>query len=149
MRMAFVQASQSQIGGHRPCVHELGGLERPIDLCVLGARDFSGRPILVHQIDVRIRPELACNPLENRACFVERARHHQVSDQHARISYLRAQRMMLYRIGDDGAASAADAAAPLLQPGAILARAQADELLYNEARNEVVVVKYLDSPPLT
>ena len=32
----------------------------------------------------------------------------------------------------------------LLRPGALLARAQADELLFNEARNEVVVVKYLN-----
>jgi len=79
-----------------------------------------------------------------------------------RIAYLRAQRMLLYRIADAGigtsntarpaAARAAGAAAgtgpdpaePRLRPGQILALAQADELLFNEARNEVVVVKYLE-----
>jgi hypothetical protein len=32
----------------------------------------------------------------------------------------------------------------LLRPGALLARAEADELLFNQARKEVVVVKCLD-----
>jgi CheY-like chemotaxis protein len=82
-----------------------------------------------------------------------------------RIAYLRAGRMILYRISDAGLASgtldAAQAATrrhaggatgtaahpqgePRLRPGQLLALAQADELLFNEARNEVVVVKYLD-----
>jgi CheY-like chemotaxis protein len=82
-----------------------------------------------------------------------------------RIAYLRAERMILYRISDAGlgsstleaaqaarsrhAGAAAGTAAqpqgePRLRPGHLLALAQADELLFNEARNEVVVVKYLD-----
>lgn len=65
-----------------------------------------------------------------------------------RISYLRAQRMLMYRIGEAGQDGSAPAQVvslgARLSPGAILARAQADELLFNEARNEVVVVKYLD-----
>jgi CheY-like chemotaxis protein len=82
-----------------------------------------------------------------------------------RIAYLRAERMILYRISDAGLGSgtldAAQAATsrhagaatgtaahphgePRLRPGQLLALAQADELLFNEARNEVVVVKYLD-----
>ena len=63
-----------------------------------------------------------------------------------RMAYLRARRMLLYRIGDadPGDGSAPRRQPPRLRPGAILARAQADELLFNEARNEVVVVKYLD-----
>jgi CheY-like chemotaxis protein len=60
------------------------------------------------------------------------------------IAYLRAERMLMYRIKDvvagDGRHSRV---APRLRPGAIMARAQADELLFNEAQNEVVVVKYL------
>ena len=79
-----------------------------------------------------------------------------------RIAYLRAQRMLLYRISDAGLGSAttdsvrrpavsvaAGGTAPpsqaetKLRPGHLLALAQADELLVNEAGNEVVVVKYL------
>jgi CheY-like chemotaxis protein len=82
-----------------------------------------------------------------------------------RIAYLRAQRMLLYRISDAGLGSGAtDSArtaagrqvvgagstepqAPAegrLRPGHLLALAQADELLVNESGNEVVVVKYLE-----
>ena len=82
-----------------------------------------------------------------------------------RIAFLRARRMLLYRIADaesgfrvsDSPAGAAGRQADAsvetighrggdmgLRPGAIMARAQADEVLFNEARNEVVVVKYLD-----
>lgn len=79
-----------------------------------------------------------------------------------RIAYLRAQKMLMYRIADAGygfrssdlqpsAARREDSlqgdgrdGSQLLRPGALLARAQADELLFNEARNEVVVVKYLN-----
>jgi CheY-like chemotaxis protein len=82
-----------------------------------------------------------------------------------RIAYLRAERMLLYRISDAGVGvspsdpAKADASRraepttgttqhpqvePRLRPGQLLALAQADELLFNEARNEVVVVKYLD-----
>jgi CheY-like chemotaxis protein len=76
-----------------------------------------------------------------------------------RISYLRAERMLLYRISDAGAPTGGAAAkaasggttdaAPAtegekLRPGQLLALARADELLFNEARTEVVVVKYLD-----
>lgn len=84
-----------------------------------------------------------------------------------RISCLRARRMVLYRIADPGAgfkfdelAHAAISYAPDqllehvqvrqdkgLRPGGfgiLMARALVDELIYNEAHNEVVFVKYLD-----
>jgi CheY-like chemotaxis protein/anti-sigma regulatory factor (Ser/Thr protein kinase) len=86
-----------------------------------------------------------------------------------RIAYLRAQHMLLYRIADPGpgfrveelthAAISYPADQPMehmaareqkgLRPGGfgiVLARATVDELLYNEARNEVVFVKYLHRP---
>jgi DNA-binding response OmpR family regulator len=84
-----------------------------------------------------------------------------------RISYLRAKRMLLYRIADPGPGFKVDEldhAAISYSPddptshdeirrekglrpggfGLLLAQANVDELLYNEARNEVVFVKYLD-----
>jgi CheY-like chemotaxis protein/anti-sigma regulatory factor (Ser/Thr protein kinase) len=84
-----------------------------------------------------------------------------------RISYLRARRMLLYRIADPGKGFRLEGLAhsalnnpegsPLehskvreekgLRPGGfglLLTRQMVDELLYNEARNEVVFVKYLD-----
>jgi CheY-like chemotaxis protein/anti-sigma regulatory factor (Ser/Thr protein kinase) len=84
-----------------------------------------------------------------------------------RISCLRARRMVLYRIADPGPgfkvdelAHAAISYAPDqllehvqvrqdkgLRPGGfgiLMARALVDELIYNEAHNEVVFVKYLD-----
>ena len=84
-----------------------------------------------------------------------------------RISYLRARRMLMYRIADPGPGFRLEALAhsavanppdkPLehmrvreekgLRPGGfgiLLIRQMVDELLYNEARNEVVFVKYLD-----
>jgi DNA-binding response OmpR family regulator len=84
-----------------------------------------------------------------------------------RISSLRAQRMILYRIADPGegfdierlshAAINNPADDPLqhalvreekgLRPGGLglaITRSLVDELIYNEARNEVVFVKYLD-----
>jgi CheY-like chemotaxis protein/anti-sigma regulatory factor (Ser/Thr protein kinase) len=86
-----------------------------------------------------------------------------------RIAYLRMQHMLLYRIADPGpgfrledlshAAISHPADQPMehlpireqkgLRPGGfgiLLARSTVDELLYNEARNEVVFVKYLDRP---
>jgi CheY-like chemotaxis protein/anti-sigma regulatory factor (Ser/Thr protein kinase) len=83
-----------------------------------------------------------------------------------RVSYLRARKMLLYRIADPGpgfrleglthAAIANPPDAPVdhaqvreekgLRPGGLgvlIARSMADELIYNEARNEVVFVKYL------
>lgn len=87
------------------------------------------------------------------------------------VSYLRARHMLLYRIADPGRgfdfgklphAAIAHNGEPTehegirkrkgLRPGGfglVLAKANADELLYNEAHNEVVFVKYLDSrfPP--
>lgn len=91
-------------------------------------------------------------------------------DEHrkVRISYLRAKRMVLYRIADPGpgfkladlshAAITYDESQPTehdevrqqkgLRPGGfglVLVKANVDELLYNEAQNEVVFVKYLDS----
>jgi len=84
-----------------------------------------------------------------------------------RISCLRAKRMVLYRIADPGTGfqfedlpHAAVSYAPDqlfehvevrkergLRPGGfgiLMARAMVDELIYNEAHNEVVFVKYLD-----
>ena len=89
------------------------------------------------------------------------------STRDVRIAYLRTKRMVLYRIADPGpgfkfeelAHAAAGAAAPEklehvkvredkgIRPGGfglILARAMVDELIYNQAQNEVVFVKYLD-----
>jgi CheY-like chemotaxis protein/anti-sigma regulatory factor (Ser/Thr protein kinase) len=83
-----------------------------------------------------------------------------------RISYLRAKRMVLYRIADPGPGfklADLDHAAISYTPddptghdeirqrkglrpggfGLLLAQANVDELLYNEAQNEVVFVKYL------
>jgi anti-sigma regulatory factor (Ser/Thr protein kinase) len=87
--------------------------------------------------------------------------------QFVRIAYLRARRMLLYRIADPGkgfdidelahAAVSNPAGDPTehvqrreakgLRPGGfglLMTRAMVDELLYNEKRNEVVFVKYLD-----
>ena len=84
-----------------------------------------------------------------------------------RIAYLRAKRMLLYRIADPGSgfrfADLAHAAigSPSDEPfahmsvreekglrtggfGILLSQAMVDELLYNEVQNEVVFVKYLD-----
>ncbi len=86
-----------------------------------------------------------------------------------RIAYLRARRMLMYRIADPGPGfdidnlphSAIshppdDPMAHMLvreekgiRPGGfglLMVRANVDELLYNEQRNEVVFVKYLDAP---
>jgi CheY-like chemotaxis protein/anti-sigma regulatory factor (Ser/Thr protein kinase) len=85
-----------------------------------------------------------------------------------RISYLRARRMLLYRIADPGpgfniedlphAAIGQSPDNPIMhmqvreekgiRPGGfglLMVRASVDELLYNEKRNEVVFVKYLDA----
>jgi two-component system, OmpR family, response regulator len=87
--------------------------------------------------------------------------------QTVRIAYLRARRMLLYRIADPGkgfsfrdlthAAVNNPPDAPVehaavreekgLRPGGfglLMTRQMVDELLYNEAHNEVVFVKYLD-----
>jgi CheY-like chemotaxis protein/anti-sigma regulatory factor (Ser/Thr protein kinase) len=84
-----------------------------------------------------------------------------------RIAYLRANRMLLYRIADPGpgfsfkglthAAVGHPEGSPLnhmdpreekgLRPGGfgiMISQAKVDELIYNEAQNEVVFVKYLD-----
>lgn len=84
-----------------------------------------------------------------------------------RVTYLRAKRMILYRIADPGegfrfdnldhAATANPEDNPMghmearaekgIRPGGfgiLMSQSLADELLYNEARNEVVFVKYLD-----
>jgi anti-sigma regulatory factor (Ser/Thr protein kinase) len=88
-------------------------------------------------------------------------------NQKVRISYLRGRRMLLYRIADPGtgfrfeglkhAAVANPSGEPWqhiherdrkgLRPGGfgiVMVKSMADELLYNEAQNEVVFVKYLD-----
>jgi CheY-like chemotaxis protein/anti-sigma regulatory factor (Ser/Thr protein kinase) len=87
-----------------------------------------------------------------------------------RISCLRAKRMLLYRIADPGegfsleglkhAAISNPDGDPLqhafvreekgLRPGGLglaITRTLVDELIYNEARNEVVFVKYLEASP--
>jgi CheY-like chemotaxis protein/anti-sigma regulatory factor (Ser/Thr protein kinase) len=87
-----------------------------------------------------------------------------------RVSYLRARRMILYRIADPGPGFEIDKLphAAIGQPdddpiqhmqvreekgirpggfGLVMVRASVDELLYNERRNEVVFVKYLDDAP--
>jgi anti-sigma regulatory factor (Ser/Thr protein kinase) len=84
-----------------------------------------------------------------------------------RISCLRAKRMLLYRIADPGDGFDIDRLAhaaisnpdddPLghdrvrqelgLRPGGlglVMTRALVDEVIYNEKRNEVVLIKYLD-----
>lgn len=83
-----------------------------------------------------------------------------------RVSYLRGKRMLLYRIADPGQgfkfaglshAAVGHTGEPTihgrirerkgLRPGGfglVLVKANADELLYNDAQNEVVFVKYLD-----
>ena len=88
--------------------------------------------------------------------------------QTVRVACLRTRRMLLYRIADPGTgfrlddlshAGGSDDSAPMahdqvreekgLRPGGfglVMIRAIADELLYNEQRNEVVFVKYLDEP---
>ena len=89
------------------------------------------------------------------------------ASQSVRISYLRARRMLLYRIADPGkgfsfeglthSALSNPADQPMqhafaredkgLRPGGfglLMTRQVVDELLYNEAHNEVVFVKYLD-----
>jgi CheY-like chemotaxis protein len=89
------------------------------------------------------------------------------ASQSVRISYLRARRMLLYRIADPGkgfsfeglshSALSNPADQPMqhaftreekgLRPGGfglLMTRQMVDELLYNEAHNEVVFVKYLD-----
>jgi CheY-like chemotaxis protein len=88
-------------------------------------------------------------------------------EREVRISYLRMRRLILYRISDPGSgfrfedlnhaavgyppdqplAHVAPREAKGLRPGGfgvLLARALVDELIYNEAQNEVVFVKYLD-----
>ena len=88
-------------------------------------------------------------------------------ERRVRISCIRAQRMVLYRIADPGEGFDIDLLAhaainnpddnPLehafvreemgLRPGGLglaIIRSIVDELIYNEARNEVVFIKYLD-----
>lgn len=84
-----------------------------------------------------------------------------------RIAYVRAQKMLIYRIADPGpgfrfedlkhaAVGHPEGASPLehmqvrmekgIRPGGfgiLMARAKVDELIYNEAQNEVLFVKYL------
>ena len=89
-----------------------------------------------------------------------------------RIAYLRGQRMLMYRISDPGPGfrlenlqHAAIGHPPGeimehvavreekgIRPGGfgiLMAQAMVDEIIYNEARNEVVFIKYLDAPSST
>jgi len=84
-----------------------------------------------------------------------------------RIAYLRAKRMLLYRVADPGPGFKTETLAhaavnnPVGDPwghmrareakglrpggfGILMVRAMVDEVLYNEAQNEVVLIKYLD-----
>ncbi len=88
-------------------------------------------------------------------------------DRKVRVAYVRAKRMVLYRIQDPGpgfklddlphaavsyptedmAESARVRQEKGIRPGGfgiLIARSMVDELLYNEAHNEVLFVKYLD-----
>jgi CheY-like chemotaxis protein/anti-sigma regulatory factor (Ser/Thr protein kinase) len=88
-------------------------------------------------------------------------------DRKVRISCVRAKRMLLYRIADPGegfdidklqhAAISNPSDSPIqhaiireekgLRPGGLglmMTRSLVDELIYNEARNEVILIKYLD-----
>lgn len=88
-----------------------------------------------------------------------------------RIAYVRSSRMLLYRIADPGpgfsfkalahAAVGQPAGEPFahvtvrdqlgIRPGGFgiaMIRAFADELLYNEAQNEVLFIKYLNASPI-
>jgi CheY-like chemotaxis protein/anti-sigma regulatory factor (Ser/Thr protein kinase) len=89
------------------------------------------------------------------------------ADRKVRIAYLRTKRMLMYRIADPGEGFDIDelthaavnyAGSPIahmdvrekkgLRPGGFglrTARGLVDELIYNEKRNEVVFVQYLDS----
>jgi len=87
-------------------------------------------------------------------------------NRHVRIACVRTSRMILYRIADPGVGFDAETLAhaavnnPPDQPaghhavragmglrpggfGILMAQALADELIYNEARNEVILIKYL------
>lgn len=89
-----------------------------------------------------------------------------------RIAYVRSSRILLYRIADPGpgfnfkglahAAVSQPAGEPLahvsvrdqlgIRPGGFgiaMTRAMADELLYNEAQNEVIFIKYLSAPAVS
>ena len=92
-------------------------------------------------------------------------------NRRVRIAYVRSSRMLLYRIADPGpgfsfkglthAAVGQPADDPVahmpirdqlgIRPGGFgiaVTRSMADELLYNEAQNEVIFVKYLASTPI-
>ena len=83
--------------------------------------------------------------------------------QQVRVAFLRTRRMLLYRIADPGRGFTLDDLSHAaggdvmahddvrrqkgLRPGGfglVLIRAIADELIYNERRNEVMFIKYLD-----
>lgn len=86
------------------------------------------------------------------------------ANRKVRLAYLHARRMLMYRIADarDGfragdvppraptdsadlpRTDSAFGGSTLVRPGMSMARAWADELLVNEARNEIVFVKYLE-----
>ena len=90
-------------------------------------------------------------------------------DRRVRVAYLRTSRMIQYRISDPGpgfrfeklahAAVGHPGEGPLahltereskgMRPGGlglVMVKAMADELIYNEEQNEVVLIKYLDKP---
>ena len=87
------------------------------------------------------------------------------SSRDVRIAYLRTKRMVLYRIADPGPGFRSEDLAHAAQSdgldhlkvreekgirpggfGMLMARAMVDEVVYNEAQNEVIFVKYLETP---
>jgi CheY-like chemotaxis protein/anti-sigma regulatory factor (Ser/Thr protein kinase) len=138
-----------------PCTQEAVDRIQP----VMAQLDVSLAPDLSDSIAYAFR-ELLLNAIEWGGRFDPRRK--------VRIACLRSKRMLMYRIADPGqgfdiedlphAAIGHGPDAPIahmdvreakgLRPGGFglgTVRASVDELLYNEKRNEVVFVKYLDS----
>jgi CheY-like chemotaxis protein/anti-sigma regulatory factor (Ser/Thr protein kinase) len=136
-----------------PCTHE--AVERI--QAVMAGLDTDLEPRLREQVAYAFR-ELLLNAIEWGGKLDP--------NRKVRISYLRAKRMLLYRIADPGpgfnieklphAAIGRTADGPIahmqtredkgIRPGGfglLMVRASVDELIHNEARNEVVFVKYL------
>jgi CheY-like chemotaxis protein len=151
-----------------PAIVVLSACPRWVEVLVPCARDVADRiQSYIRQLEVDLPREIRDTVgLVFRELLLDAMEWHGHLDPNCRvrIAYLRAERMLLYRIADAVLDSstfdsrravtdrreAAAGTAPhpqgerRLRPGQLLALAQADELLFNEARNEVVVVKYLD-----
>lgn len=138
--------------------------------CDLGAADRI--QTFMQQLDADLPPQVRedagyvfCEMLRNAVEWGGRLDPH----RKVRVAYLRTRRMVLYRIADPGPGfrleelphaavsypteevgeSARVRQEQGLRPGGfgiLLARAMVDELVYNEARNEVLFVKYVEPP---